>query len=111
MDSTKTGENRLVYSPESLMNELQAYIELKQKKLSKLGDKFNPILDKDRKSIYLMFTKENGFHNHPDRMSNQWKEIVLQYNLPSISFHGLRHTFASYILFKGVNILRSFRSS
>ncbi|MFJ7405858.1 MULTISPECIES: tyrosine-type recombinase/integrase [unclassified Lysinibacillus] len=104
LDSTKTGENRLVYAPESLMNELQTYIEIKQKKLSKLGDRFNPILDKDGNPIYLMFSKDNGFPNHPDRMSKQWQDIVRQFPLPSITFHGLRHTFASYMLSKGVNI-------
>lgn len=104
LDSTKTGENRLVYAPESLINELQAYIEMKQKKLFKLGDRFNPILDKDGKPIYLMFSKDNGFPNHPDRMSKQWQDIVRQYSLPSITFHGLRHTFASYMLSKNVNI-------
>ncbi|WP_412758618.1 tyrosine-type recombinase/integrase [Lysinibacillus xylanilyticus] len=30
--------------------------------------------------------------------------MVRQYSLPSITFHGLRHTFASYLLTKGVNI-------
>lgn len=37
-------------------------------------------------------------------MSKQWQDIVRQYSLPSITFHGLRHTFASYLLTKGVNI-------
>lgn len=37
-------------------------------------------------------------------MSKQWQDIVRQYSLPSITFHGLRHTFASYMLTKGVNI-------
>ncbi|WP_196228946.1 tyrosine-type recombinase/integrase [Lysinibacillus sphaericus] len=45
LDSTKTGESRLVHAPKNLMTELQEYIELKKKKLEKLGDKFNPILD------------------------------------------------------------------
>lgn len=37
-------------------------------------------------------------------MSKQWSDIVKQHNLPSITLHGLRHTFASYMLAKGVNI-------
>lgn len=57
----KTGENRLVYAPESLMNQLQTYIEIKQNKLSKLRDRFNPILDKDGKHVYLMFSKDMVF--------------------------------------------------
>ena len=45
LDTTKTGEIRLVHAPKSLMQELHAYIMQKKKKLQKLGDKFNPFLD------------------------------------------------------------------
>ncbi|WP_054768376.1 tyrosine-type recombinase/integrase [Lysinibacillus parviboronicapiens] len=34
----------------------------------------------------------------------QWSNIVKQHNLPSITFHSLRHTFASYMLSKIINI-------
>ncbi|WP_408022382.1 tyrosine-type recombinase/integrase [Solibacillus ferritrahens] len=37
-------------------------------------------------------------------MSNQWRDIVRQHELPAISFHGLRHPYASLMLAKGVNI-------
>lgn len=37
-------------------------------------------------------------------MSGQWGVIVKQYNLPKITFHGLRHTFASYMLSQNINI-------
>lgn len=104
LDTTKTGETRLVHAPKTLMNEMQAYIEQKKSKLDKLGDKFNPLLDNKDKPIYFIFSKDNGFPNYPDRMSNQWRDIVKRHNLPSISFHGLRHSYASYMLAKGVNI-------
>lgn len=104
LGSTKTGENRIVHAPETLINELHTYIELKKKKLDKLDDKFNPLLDDKGLPIYLVFSKDNGFPNHPDRMSKQWNDIVRQYDLPAITFHGLRHSYASYMLAKGVNI-------
>lgn len=104
LDSTKTNEERFVYAPKGLMEELRGYIERKEKKLKKLGDKFNPIVDRLGQPIYLIFSKDNGFPNHPDRMSKQWQDIVRQYSLPLITFHGLRHTFASYMLSKNVNI-------
>lgn len=104
LDTTKTGEIRLVHAPRTLMNELQAYIEQKKKKLDKLGDKFIPLLDDKEQPIYFVFSKDNGFPNYPDRMSNQWRDIVRRHDLPAISFHGLRHSYASYILAKGVNI-------
>lgn len=37
-------------------------------------------------------------------MSKQWIDIVKKYDLPYITFHGLRHTFASYMLANNVNI-------
>ncbi|WP_419185170.1 hypothetical protein [Lysinibacillus sphaericus] len=37
-------------------------------------------------------------------MSKQWSDVVKQHNLPSITFHGLRHTIASYMLSKNINI-------
>ena len=86
------------------MQELNAYIEQKKKKLSKLGDKFNPLLDDNEQPIYFIFSKDNGFPNYPDRMSNQWRDIVRRHDLPTISFHGLRHSYASFMLAKGVNI-------
>lgn len=103
LDTTKTGEIRLVHAPKTFTDELHAYIEQKKKKLTKLGDKFNPFLDDKEQPIYFIFTKDNSFPN-PDRMSNQWRDIVRQHDLPAISFHGLRHSYASYMLAKGVNI-------
>ena len=37
-------------------------------------------------------------------MSNQWRDIVRQHDLPVITFHGLHHSYASFMLAKGVNI-------
>ena len=47
-----------------------------------------------------MYYFDTRFPNSPDRMSNQWCEIISRHDLPS----GLRHTYASYMLAKGVNI-------
>ena len=86
------------------MQELQAYIEQKKKKLDKLGSKFNPLLVENGHVINLVFLKDNGFPNHPDRMSQQWPDVVRQHYLPFIAFYGLWHSYASYMLTKGVNI-------
>lgn len=37
-------------------------------------------------------------------MSKQWIDIVKKYDLPYITFHSLRHTFASSMLANNVNI-------
>ena len=72
--------------------------------IEKLGERFNPIYDDKGKPIYLIFSKNNGYPNFPDRMGIQWRDIVAKYKLPKITFHGLRHTYASYALLQGINI-------
>ncbi len=56
------------------------------------------MLDDENNPINLLFVKSNGFPSHPDGMSNRWKEIVDRFNLPRLNFHGLRHTYASYMI-------------
>lgn len=51
LDTTKTGEVRLVHISKTLIQELQAYIEQKKKKLDKLSDKFNPLLNDKEQPI------------------------------------------------------------
>lgn len=36
-------------------------------------------------------------------MSGRWREIVEHHNLPKLIFHGLRHTYASFMISKNVN--------
>lgn len=43
-------------------------------------------------------------------MSNQWHDIVSRHILPYISFHGLRHSYASFMLANGYTS-KSFKSS
>lgn len=103
LSSTKTSEERIVYAPKHLIQELEEYINQKKKKLEKLGERFNPIYE-NGKPVYLIFSKDNGYPNFPDRMGIQWRDIVAKYKLPKITFHGLRHTYASFMLLQGVNI-------
>ena len=91
-------------TPKHLIQELEEYINQKKKKLEKLGKCFTPIYDEKGKPIYLIFSKDNGYPNHPDRMGIQWRDIVAKYKLSKITFHGLRHTYASFALINGVNI-------
>jgi integrase len=59
-----------------------------------LGEKW---LDSGR-----VFTQENGAQLHPERISALFARLVRAAALP-ISLHGLRHTYASLALAKGVN--------
>lgn len=103
LGNTKTKRARIVFIPKSLMKEIKEYEkDLKKLKL-KSGKLWTPMLDKDNSPINLLFVKSNGFPSHPDSMSNRWKEIVKRFNLPLLTFHGLRHTYASYMISKNVN--------
>ena len=52
-----------------------------------------------------VFTKESGEPLHPERISALFNRLVRDACLPRIPLHGLRHTYASLALAKGVNPL------
>lgn len=101
---TKSKEERVVYVPKKLMEEIKEY-EKQQKKIKMASENtWEPLLDENENPINLLFTKSNGFPRHPDWLSGRWQKIVDKYNLPKINLHGLRHTYATYMLRKDVNI-------
>ena len=100
---TKTKRPRTVNVPAELMKEIKLYtIEHKKLQIAS-GEAWTPLKDDDNNSINLLFTKTNGFPAHPDSMSGRWREIVEKYELPKLTFHGLRHTYASFMISKNVN--------
>jgi integrase len=50
-----------------------------------------------------VFTKKDGSQLHPERISALFRRLVAEAALPHIPLHGLRHTYASLALAKGVN--------
>jgi integrase len=50
-----------------------------------------------------VFTAEDGAQLHPERISALFRRLVTTAALPQIPLHGLRHTYASLALAKGVN--------
>lgn len=100
---TKTKRPRTVNVPAELMKEIKLYtVEHKKLQLAS-GKAWTPLKDDENNSINLLFTKTNGFPAHPDSMSGRWREIVEKYELPKLTFHGLRHTYASFMISKNVN--------
>ncbi|MER2107291.1 MAG: tyrosine-type recombinase/integrase [Solibacillus sp.] len=61
------------------------------------------MLDEDGTPVNLLFTKKNGSPTYLDGISNCFKEIVQKYKLPKLTFHGLRHSYASYAISIGIN--------
>ena len=50
-----------------------------------------------------VFTREDGSQLHPERISALFARLVRGAALPHIPLHGLRHTYASIALAKGIN--------
>lgn len=100
---TKTKRPRIVNVPQIFMKEIKEYA-MQQKKLKiASGSAWEPMLDEEGNPVNLLFTKTNGFPTHPDGLAGRWREIVERYNLPKLNLHGLRHTYASFMISKGVN--------
>ncbi|MBO0961963.1 site-specific integrase [Neobacillus sp. MM2021_6] len=103
LGDTKSKRSRIVNIPKKFMKEIKEYAEQQIKLKDASGSAWNPLLDENEKPINLLFTKSNGFPTHPDRLTTIWGGIVKKYNLPSLNLHGLRHTYASYMISKGAN--------
>jgi len=52
-----------------------------------------------------VFGDANGELIKPHTLSRAWRRVVSQLKLPAVSFHALRHTHASILISKGVDIL------
>jgi integrase len=57
------------------------------------------------KSETWVFSTVNGELLSPDNLSRDWRRVSAAKNLPQVSFHALRHTNASVLISKGVDIL------
>lgn len=103
LGTTKTKRSRSVNVPATFMKEIKEY-STEQKKLKiASGSTWTPRLDEQGNLVNLLFTKANRFPSHPDGLTARWREIVNKFNLPPLNLHGLRHTYASYMISKNVN--------
>ncbi len=51
----------------------------------------------------LIFTKVTGEPLHPERFSREFDRAVQRHEIPRLTLHGLRHTWASLALQAGVH--------
>lgn len=78
---------RTIYFGEIIKNYLQEYKKWQNDYISKMGDKW--------KEQNRIFTKKDGDNIHPDTINKILQKVLKKYNLPKISYHELRHTFAT----------------
>ena len=53
----------------------------------------------------LVFSNIDGGLLSPDNLSRDWRRALVKHRLPLVKFHALRHTHASILISKGVDIL------
>lgn len=51
----------------------------------------------------FVFTQPDGKPLHPDKVSNEFRQIVVTAGLPHLTFHGLRHAHATLMLSAGTH--------
>ena len=74
---------------------LKEYKNWQNEYIANMGSKW---LGTDR-----VFTAINGKHMHPDTCSDILRKIIKKYDLPKLTFHELRHTFATILNGNGID--------
>lgn len=93
---TKTlSSKREIMLSNATMEVLREYKEWQDNYIKEMG--------KNWKGTDRVFTSKEGKYMHPDTCDKIITKIVRKYNLPPITFHGLRHTSASILIHKGIN--------
>lgn len=102
---------RTIVVPEIVM-EFIAQLE-HQKKLQKvklgtkwLGGSITDIPEEgEEPKPNMLFTQANGLPIFPDTISKQWRNFIQEKGFPKLTFHGLRHTSASYLIACGQDVV------
>lgn len=86
--------NRVLSIPQETIDALNRWKMEQAKQKLKLGSKWN--------NSKRVFTTEFGKDMHPDTPSQILDRLIKDYNLPHISFHGLRHTCITLLISKNI---------
>lgn len=78
-----------------MINTLKEYKKWQNEYISNKGDKWQGT---DR-----VFTSINGKHMHPDTPNKILQKVLKKYHLPKLTFHELRHTYASILNSNGID--------
>ena len=95
-DVKTLSSNRTIILCQSTIDVLKEYKEWQDNYIKELGKKW--------KGTNRVFTSEFGGHMNPSTCYKVFTKIVEKYNLEPIRFHDLRHTSASVLIHKGLNL-------
>ncbi|NDO18605.1 site-specific integrase [Lachnospiraceae bacterium MD329] len=96
-DTLKTNENRYVSVPQDVMDVLKQWKEEQAKIAYALDDEWT--------ETDYVFTRENGLPMCPHNILHFFKQLEKKHNLPHIYPHKFRHSQASVLINKGVDIV------
>lgn len=96
---TKNKKTRVIPMPEPFMAELKEYTKEVKKSRMAFGPEWRGIEGMD-----LIFCRSDGYPHYENSFSKYFLDLIEKNGLKRIRFHDLRHTHASLLLSKGVNI-------
>jgi len=99
---TDSSQNRVIMVPPDLIEALKAHREAEKLKLKYLG--YNDLQVQQMTTQGLLFTNELGGCIHPRNFARAFKGALKTANLPPVSWHSMRHAFATLSLQNGVDI-------
>ena len=105
-DTTKSGKNRPIQLPPEAMQLLKDYRLWYMKEKLKNGDRWQT--DPKWKGSNFVFVQEDknpGNPIYPDSISDWLGNFSKRHDLPHVNPHAFRHTFASILISKGVDIV------
>jgi integrase len=92
---TKAG-NRTITLSEDTVLKLKRHRKIQLEEKIQFGGEFN--------KHDLVFCSQAGTPMNPRNVNRRFDQLVEIHQMPSISFHGLRHTHATILLSQGVNV-------
>lgn len=104
LKSTKSDDDRFVTYPKSLMERLKYFYEDRLSLKDEMGNLWEGFKDGKDKDVFLLFANEYGKPYRPDSVTQFWDRFIKRGKIKAVSFHGLRHSSASYLLSEGVNM-------
>ncbi|KOS60873.1 site-specific integrase [Lysinibacillus agricola] len=99
----KNGQARTVMVPSKFMDEIKEFAEEHRHLKERCGNAWEPALDENGEPIDLIYTNPYGYPNHLNSITNEWRKLLERNNFTYINFHGLRHSFASFMVAKNSN--------
>ena len=102
-ETPKTGKSRLVKLPAEAIDLLRQYqVWYKEQRLLN-GDRWQN--NEKWKGSNFVFVQETGEPMHPDSVTDWLVKFSKRHDLPHINPHAFRHTFASILISKGIDIV------